>query len=63
MFGKVDDEKLNSLKKGVQLEDGVASFRSISYQGGEGMNQWYNVTLTEGATAKFADCGKPLRFR
>ncbi|GKX54496.1 pseudouridine synthase [Leminorella grimontii] len=48
VFGQVDDEKIKSLKEGVQLEDGVAAFRSISYQGGEGMNQWYNVTLTEG---------------
>lgn len=48
VFGKVDDEKLKQLSQGIQLEDGPASFQTISYQGGEGMNQWYNVTLTEG---------------
>ncbi|MDR0806711.1 MAG: 23S rRNA pseudouridine(2605) synthase RluB [Enterobacteriaceae bacterium] len=48
VFGQVDEEKLKQLRKGVQLEDGSAAFRSISFQGGEGMNQWYNVTLTEG---------------
>lgn len=48
VFGKIDDEKIKQLSKGVQLEDGPAAFRTITYQGGEGMNQWYNVTLTEG---------------
>ena len=48
VFGQIDDEKLKQLSKGVQLEDGPAAFRTISFQGGEGINQWYNVTLTEG---------------
>ncbi|KGA24179.1 23S rRNA pseudouridine(2605) synthase RluB [Pectobacterium brasiliense] len=48
VFGEVDDEKIKQLSKGVQLDDGPASFRTIRYQGGEGLNQWYNVTLTEG---------------
>ncbi|AKJ42058.1 23S rRNA pseudouridine(2605) synthase RluB [Pragia fontium] len=48
VFGQVDEEKLKQLRKGVQLEDGMAAFRTISFQGGEGINQWYNVTLTEG---------------
>ncbi|ATA24019.1 23S rRNA pseudouridylate synthase [Brenneria goodwinii] len=48
VFGEVNDEKIKQLSKGVQLEDGPASFRTIRYQGGEGLNQWYNVTLTEG---------------
>lgn len=48
VFGQVDDAKLKQLRLGVQLEDGPASFRSISFQGGEGLNQWYHVTLTEG---------------
>ncbi|WOO51474.1 23S rRNA pseudouridine(2605) synthase RluB [Hafnia alvei] len=48
VFGQVDDEKIRQLSRGVQLEDGPASFRSVSYRGGEGINQWYNVSLTEG---------------
>ncbi len=48
VFGQVDEDKLKLLTKGVQLEDGPASFRSLRYSGGEGLNQWYNVTLTEG---------------
>ncbi|ABX86475.1 23S rRNA pseudouridine(2605) synthase RluB [Yersinia pestis] len=48
VFGQIDDDKIKQLSRGVQLEDGPAAFRTISYQGGEGINQWYNVTLTEG---------------
>ncbi|MCW2478925.1 23S rRNA pseudouridine(2605) synthase RluB [Candidatus Symbiopectobacterium sp. NZEC135] len=48
VFGEVDEDKLKLLTKGVQLDDGPASFCTLSYSGGEGLNQWYNVTLTEG---------------
>ncbi|KEY60788.1 23S rRNA pseudouridine(2605) synthase RluB [Serratia sp. DD3] len=48
VFGQIDDDKIKQLSRGVQLEDGPAAFRTISFQGGEGLNQWYNVTLTEG---------------
>ncbi|MEL8540981.1 23S rRNA pseudouridylate synthase [Escherichia coli] len=40
--------KLRDLSRGVQLEDGPAAFKTIKFSGGEGINQWYNVTLTEG---------------
>lgn len=48
VFGRVADEQVNQLRKGVQLEDGPASFKSIKSQGGDGANQWFNVVLTEG---------------
>ncbi|MEQ4923502.1 23S rRNA pseudouridine(2605) synthase RluB [Proteus hauseri] len=48
VFGEIDDAKIRQLTRGVQLEDGPASFRTVSYRGGEGINQWYNVALTEG---------------
>ena len=48
VFGQVDDDKLRQLSRGVQLEDGPAAFKTIKFTGGEGINQWYNVTLTEG---------------
>lgn len=48
VFGEVDDAMIKRLLKGVQLEDGPASFKSIQRGGGEGMNQWYHVVLTEG---------------
>jgi len=48
VFGQVDDDKIRQLSKGVQLEDGPAAFKTLRFAGGEGVNQWYNVTLTEG---------------
>lgn len=48
IFGKVSEIELNKLKKEVQLEDGPAKFLSVKSQGGEGINQWFNVILTEG---------------
>ncbi len=48
VLGQIDDEKIKQLKQGIQLEDGQAAFRTISWLGGKGINQWYRVTLTEG---------------
>ena len=48
VFGQVDENKVKQLGLGVQLEDGPAAFKTIKFTGGEGINQWYNVTLTEG---------------
>ncbi|QLB12809.1 ribosomal large subunit pseudouridine synthase B [Bisgaardia hudsonensis] len=48
VFGQVDDAMIARLRKGVQLEDGPAQFNSIKVAGGQGINQWFDVTLTEG---------------
>lgn len=48
VFGEVTDDMLKTLSKGVTLEDGPASFKEIKRGGGEGINQWFNVMLTEG---------------
>lgn len=48
VFGQVTDAQIFQLKKGIQLEDGPAAFKSIKSQGGEGLNKWFNVTITEG---------------
>lgn len=48
IFGQPDEQKIQQLLRGIQLDDGVASFKKIRFTGGEGINQWYNVTLTEG---------------
>jgi 23S rRNA pseudouridine2605 synthase len=48
VFGEVTDTMIRQLKKGVQLEDGPASFKEVKRGGGEGINQWYRVMLTEG---------------
>lgn len=48
VFGQVDEAMLQRLRKGVQLEDGPANFKTIKAVGGQGMNQWFDVTLMEG---------------
>jgi 23S rRNA pseudouridine2605 synthase len=48
IYGEVDQQMINVLLKGVELEDGVARFDSIVHQGGEGKNLWFTVTLHEG---------------
>lgn len=48
VFGNIDDGMLQRLRKGVQLEDGPANFKQIKVVGGTGLNQWFDVTLTEG---------------
>src|SRR5204862_7317890 len=40
---------LEKLRRGVELDDGVAAFTSIREErAGEGANRWYRVTLKEG---------------
>ena len=48
VLGALTKEEKDLLLAGVNLEDGVASFGSIDDGGGEGVNQWYRVTISEG---------------
>lgn len=48
IFGELTEEQMTMLTQGIELEDGPASFDSISAQGGEGANHWYQVILREG---------------
>ncbi|WP_394177012.1 23S rRNA pseudouridine(2605) synthase RluB [Thalassotalea litorea] len=48
VFGEIDEAMLQRLRHGVQLEDGMAKFKKITYKGGEGRNHWFHVVLTEG---------------
>ncbi|WP_353233475.1 pseudouridine synthase [Diaphorobacter ruginosibacter] len=48
VLGALSAEEKERLLAGVQLEDGMASFGSIDDGGGEGANQWYRVTISEG---------------
>lgn len=50
VFGEVTDDMIRRLKTGVKLEDGDAKFTTIRRHPGddESMNQWFNVTLSEG---------------
>lgn len=46
--GEVDDEMLDRLRKGVQLDDGIARFTDIQVGRGRGSNHWYYVVVMEG---------------
>ena len=49
VLGALSDEEKRRLLDGVPLDDGVAQFSSIHEEGlGEGANQWYRVTISEG---------------
>ena len=48
IFGELTEEQMSILTQGIELEDGPAAFDSISAQGGEGANHWYQVILREG---------------
>ncbi len=46
--GELSANNIQSLRRGVQLEDGPAKFDTIVEKGGQGANHWYHVTLREG---------------
>lgn len=48
VLGEVDENTLNKLKEGIELEDGFGHFDTLVDQGSEGANRWYHVTLSEG---------------
>lgn len=48
VLGEVTPEAMERLRKGVELEDGLARFTLMVESGGEGANRWYKVVLSEG---------------
>ncbi|GFO71019.1 23S rRNA pseudouridine2605 synthase [Bathymodiolus japonicus methanotrophic gill symbiont] len=63
ILGEVSDDNLAQLKKGVQLEDGVAKFDDIQFNGGEGANRWYHVTVKEGRNRLVRRLWEALEFQ
>jgi 23S rRNA pseudouridine2605 synthase len=49
VLGALTEEEKQRLLDGVPLDDGMAQFSSVKEEGlGEGANQWYRVTISEG---------------
>lgn len=48
ILGDLNEEALERLYDGIELEDGPARFTRIEEAGGDGANRWYNVTIAEG---------------
>ena len=48
ILGEVSDEIIETLKTGVELEDGKAKFSDIQFFSGEGANKWFHVVVKEG---------------
>ncbi len=48
VYGQLQPDVMRTLLKGVMLDDGLAKFKKIESRGGEGMNTWYHVVLSEG---------------
>jgi len=48
ILGNVTEDILERLQQGVMLEDGIAKFTRIKFEGGEGANKWFHVVLNEG---------------
>ena len=48
VLGEVSEDVLETLKKGVLLEDGMARFTDVRFFNGEGANRWYHCVVMEG---------------
>ncbi|MEY4754027.1 MAG: hypothetical protein RJA44_1702, partial [Pseudomonadota bacterium] len=48
VLGTLTEEQRDTLLTGVEIEGQKAAFKSIENGGGEGVNHWYRVVITEG---------------
>ena len=48
VIGRIDDEARERLLNGVELDDGPAAFSRLEDIGGDGVNHWYRVVISEG---------------
>jgi 23S rRNA pseudouridine2605 synthase len=48
VVGELPQADLRKLRKGISLEDGPARFDEINFTGGEALNRWYRVVVSQG---------------
>jgi len=63
VLGKVEDEHINKLTNGIELEDGFAKFHRVTFGGGEGANRWYHVVVREGRKREVRRLWEALDFK
>ena len=63
VLGQVEQEDLQKLTEGVELEDGFAKFNRVTIGGGEGANRWYKVVLKEGRKREVRRLWEVLGFK
>ena len=63
VLGKVEDEHINKLTNGIELEDGFAKFHRVTLGGGEGANRWYHVVVREGRKREVRRPWEALDFK
>ena len=63
VLGKVEDEHINKLTNGIELEDGFAKFHRVTIGGGEGANRWYHVVVREGRKREVRRLWEALDFK
>jgi 23S rRNA pseudouridine2605 synthase len=63
ILGKLSEDQMRQLKRGVRLEDGVARFDQLEERGGRGVNHWYRVVLREGRNRIVRRMFEALGFR
>ncbi|MDY7025524.1 MAG: pseudouridine synthase, partial [Pseudomonadota bacterium] len=62
VLGEVEQEHIEQLRTGVELEDGVSRFESVEDLGGEGANCWYRVRLIGGKNREVRRLWESLGF-
>ena len=63
VLGKVEQEDLQQLTDGIELDDGFAKFSRVSVGGGQGANRWYKVVLKEGRKREVRRLWESLGFK
>ncbi len=63
VLGQVEQEDLQQLTDGIELEDGFAKFNRVIFAGGEGANRWYKVVLKEGRKREVRRLWEALGFK
>ena len=62
ILGELTEIHMQQLKEGVLLDDGKANLESIIFEGGEGANHWYKVTIREGRNREVRRLFERLNF-